>query len=85
VNAPCPGKNAHAVIAYGYSFPVATTLAVLMTEAVRQPVQVAPALAGDDSSDENGQRTARRSARYPASWPSFRCSIRQAERLRAKT
>jgi RNA-directed DNA polymerase len=28
------------LIAYGYSFPVATTLAVLMTEAVRQPVQV---------------------------------------------
>ncbi|MGC3959993.1 MAG: reverse transcriptase family protein [Verrucomicrobiota bacterium] len=28
------------LIAYGYSFPVATTLAVLMTEAVRQPVEV---------------------------------------------
>ncbi len=28
------------LIAYGYSFPVATTLAVLMTEAERQPVQV---------------------------------------------
>src|SRR6266567_6542802 len=28
------------LIAYGYSFPVATTLAVLMTEAERQPVEV---------------------------------------------
>ncbi len=28
------------LIAYGYSFPVATTLSVLMTEAERQPVQV---------------------------------------------
>ena len=28
------------LVAYGYSFPVATTLAVLMTEAVRQPVDV---------------------------------------------
>ena len=28
------------LIAYGYSFPVATTLAVLMTEAARQPVAV---------------------------------------------
>src|SRR5262245_6523105 len=28
------------LIAYGYSFPVATTLAVLMTEAERQPVDV---------------------------------------------
>lgn len=28
------------LIAYGYSFPVATTLAVLMTEAQRQPVEV---------------------------------------------
>jgi retron-type reverse transcriptase len=28
------------LIAYGYSFPVATTLAVLMTEAERQPVEI---------------------------------------------
>lgn len=28
------------LIAYGYSFPVATTLAVLLTEAERQPVQI---------------------------------------------
>jgi retron-type reverse transcriptase len=28
------------LIAYGYSFPVATTLAVMMTEAERQPVEV---------------------------------------------
>lgn len=28
------------LIAYGYSFPVATTLAVIMTEAERQPVEV---------------------------------------------
>ena len=28
------------LVAYGYGFPVATTLAVLMTEAVRQPVEV---------------------------------------------
>jgi len=34
------GRVRGMLIAYGYSFPVATTLAVLMTEAERQPVAV---------------------------------------------
>jgi hypothetical protein len=45
------------LIAYGYSYPVASTLAVLMTEALRQPVLVASTVPQDREVGSSVPRT----------------------------